>query len=490
MSIGLTWATRLLLPVVVLLSLAASAGAADEGFVLPFTTAERMNTSRIIGGTVSPVGSFPMVLQLRQESTRPGPGNTILRESALCGASLIAARWALTAAHCVFPLRGPQVQPADSRTFLLRGGTAMLDKGGVGVGVVRVIAHEGYRPGLRATATTPEQTSVNDIALLEFAQPLSLPTATLLGAADAKDALAPRPAAAVVVGWGVTQFPPPKDRPAISDTLLQASLDMLDSAFCRRAYPLLPPGDGQFCAGVVDRCTADGQCADSCQGDSGGPLFVSSPYGPRQAGIVSFGDRCGIIGKPGVYTSVAHYQEWISRYVTEARFTGPADPQFAATDTQLAPVSIPVTPDRPALRPGLVVSLQGGASIRLGADLEARLVSNVTGRLLVFNEDERGTGYLVLPNAERPGSTLVTAGRLTLLPDPLKDPYRLVARMPLGKNRLVAIVLPDTPQLDAVLAPMRGAVPIEAFGDFIRKLSEVLVPGRAALGETRYEIVP
>ena len=51
---------------------------------------------------------------------------------------------------------------------------------------------------------------------------------------------------------------------------------------------------------------------DSCGGDSGGPMVVRKPSGSwYQAGIVSFGPkRCGI-GRPGVYTKVSKYLDWI-----------------------------------------------------------------------------------------------------------------------------------------------------------------------------------
>ena len=59
---------------------------------------------------------------------------------------------------------------------------------------------------------------------------------------------------------------------------------------------------------------------DSCNGDSGGGLFSDLLDGtdgkPRQwqvVGIVSFGSsRCGD-GKPGVYTRVSQYTQWIEQ---------------------------------------------------------------------------------------------------------------------------------------------------------------------------------
>lgn len=72
----------------------------------------------------------------------------------------------------------------------------------------------------------------------------------------------------------------------------------------------VPVTEKQLCAGGVEG-------KDSCSGDSGGPLqFVGQPTSGGlsyiQYGLVSFGPRqCGTNGRPGVYTKVGHYMEWI-----------------------------------------------------------------------------------------------------------------------------------------------------------------------------------
>lgn len=55
---------------------------------------------------------------------------------------------------------------------------------------------------------------------------------------------------------------------------------------------------------------------DSCQGDSGGPLQTIRLYSnpSKIVGIVSFGIGCGS-GRPGIYTRVANYIEWIGSHV-------------------------------------------------------------------------------------------------------------------------------------------------------------------------------
>uniref|UniRef100_A0A8C9LDA6 Peptidase S1 domain-containing protein n=1 Tax=Pavo cristatus TaxID=9049 RepID=A0A8C9LDA6_PAVCR len=48
-------------------------------------------------------------------------------------------------------------------------------------------------------------------------------------------------------------------------------------------------------------------------GDSGGPLICGKKY----SGIVSFGEKCGIGDKPGVYTRLTEkYIDWIKKTVS------------------------------------------------------------------------------------------------------------------------------------------------------------------------------
>uniref|UniRef100_A0A8C6TP77 Peptidase S1 domain-containing protein n=1 Tax=Neogobius melanostomus TaxID=47308 RepID=A0A8C6TP77_9GOBI len=54
----------------------------------------------------------------------------------------------------------------------------------------------------------------------------------------------------------------------------------------------------------------------SSQGDSGGPLVVKQGSVWVQAGVVSFGDGCARANKPGVYTEVSEFQDWIEISLT------------------------------------------------------------------------------------------------------------------------------------------------------------------------------
>lgn len=64
--------------------------------------------------------------------------------------------------------------------------------------------------------------------------------------------------------------------------------------------------ENMICAGYFE-CDRD-----ACQGDSGGPLACQQDKISYLYGIVSWGDGCGRVNKPGVYTKVSNYIQWIN----------------------------------------------------------------------------------------------------------------------------------------------------------------------------------
>ncbi|KAG9479780.1 hypothetical protein GDO78_011689 [Eleutherodactylus coqui] len=67
--------------------------------------------------------------------------------------------------------------------------------------------------------------------------------------------------------------------------------------------------ENMFCAGYFD-CDID-----ACQGDSGGPLACQKDKISYLYGIISWGEGCGRLNKPGVYTKVSNYVEWINNRI-------------------------------------------------------------------------------------------------------------------------------------------------------------------------------
>ncbi|XP_069926146.1 serine protease 56 isoform X1 [Oryctolagus cuniculus] len=236
---------------------------------------------RIVGGSAAPPGSWPWLVRLQ------------LGGQPLCGGVLVAASWVLTAAHCF----------AGAQNELLW--TVTLAEGPRGeqaeeVPVNRILPHPKFDP----------QTFHNDLALVQLWTPVS-------PAGPARPVCLPQgprepPAgtACAIAGWGALFEDGPE-----AEALREARVPLLSSDTCRRALgPALRPST-MLCAGYL----AGG--VDSCQGDSGGPLTCSEP-GPRPRevlfGVTSWGDGCGEPGKPGVYTRVAVFKDWLQEQMSAA----------------------------------------------------------------------------------------------------------------------------------------------------------------------------
>ncbi|KAL7863899.1 hypothetical protein AOLI_G00153190 [Acnodon oligacanthus] len=204
-----------------------------------------------------------------------------------CGGVYLGGCWVLTAAHCVRPK--PQ---AFRIKFSLWQKSSPLETTDV-VPVKNIIIHKDYNP----------RTYQNDIALVQLDE---------LGLS--KDCLHPNPAIrSVCVPWSTLQFQH-GDTCTISgwgrnkegsfiDALKWANVTIIGN--CENYYKERY-FEGMECAGDLEGNV------DSCQGDSGGPLVCKDASGLSYVwGIVSWGEKCGEAGYPGVYTKVAHYFEWI-----------------------------------------------------------------------------------------------------------------------------------------------------------------------------------
>ncbi len=236
---------------------------------------------RIINGTkATDTHQWEWILSLRQHGEH------------ICGASLIAPQWAVTAAHCVSTDDG--VVSASSLSVM--AGSYNVYSQDTVISVKKVVRHPQYS----------DVSIDNDIALLKLASAVSDITPVTL----AQNAPLLEHDPSFVAGWGnmsttTLEFP---------SELMQVDLKIIDFAQCSKSYRTeeIYLTDNMFCAGYMDGSK------DSCQGDSGGPLIIPQGNYYELAGIVSFGgsetQMCGAPNFPGIYTKVQNYVAWIEGY--------------------------------------------------------------------------------------------------------------------------------------------------------------------------------
>ncbi|XP_076838028.1 uncharacterized protein prss56 [Brachyhypopomus gauderio] len=230
---------------------------------------------RIMGGSLAPPGSWPWLVSLRL-------GGTVM-----CGAVLVETSWVLTAAHCFTGSHSESYWTAVVGDFDI----TKIDPDEQVMTVNRIITHPKFDP----------KTLNNDIALVELSSPavLSERVTPICLTHDLEPEVG---VACLVAGWGSLY----QDGPT-SAVVMEAQVPLLSQDTCRSALGKELLTATMFCAGYLSGGT------DSCQGDSGGPLIfqdrVSGHF--HLYGITSWGDGCGVKNKPGVYTRVTAFRDWI-----------------------------------------------------------------------------------------------------------------------------------------------------------------------------------
>ena len=235
----------------------------------------------IIGGSEADPSDWPWMAALVESN--------LYYYDSVCGGSLVAPQWIITAAHCVQDFNGNTIKPSEIDVVL---GVHDLSKDtGERIKVKRIIVHPTY-----AVEDDP------DIALLELEDSVSIDPVSLYTGNDSLAGVM-----ATVLGWGTTATD------NYSDTLQEVEMPVVSNEVCNLAFSEveIPITEYMLCAGYNE----GGK--DSCQGDSGGPLVVQVDGQWKLAGIVSFGPPgdCAQPGFYGVYTRISSVIDFIDDYI-------------------------------------------------------------------------------------------------------------------------------------------------------------------------------
>ncbi|XP_045491241.1 uncharacterized protein LOC123691065 isoform X1 [Colias croceus] len=238
----------------------------------------RHRWGRVVGGGGAAAGAWPWQAALYRDGDFQ------------CGATLISAEWLLSASHCFY-----QATEAHwvARLGALRRGAWPRGPWERIARVRQVVLHPRYAPrGFR-----------NDIALLRV-DPLPLHARLRPACLPPPRAQPPAGQHCTVVGWGQLY----EHERVFPDTLQEVELPVISTAECRRRTRLLPlyrVTEDMFCAGY------ERGGRDACLGDSGGPLMCQESERWFIYGVTSNGYGCARANRPGVYTKVSNYIDWI-----------------------------------------------------------------------------------------------------------------------------------------------------------------------------------
>ncbi|KAM9341183.1 complement factor D [Symphorus nematophorus] len=262
-----------------------------------FVLALISHTEGIIGGSEAEPHSRPYMASIQMPV-----GEGFKHE---CGGFVVADQWVMTAVHCL------PTGPNGRKVVLGVHSLSQAEETKQTFDILEVHNHPGFS----------FSNYDNDIALIKLDRPYNASEA--VKAVEFLRAGGTNPGTDAVVetaGWGSTDNL--GNRP---DKLKELVMDVVSSRRCARGdYFGSKFTNNMICAHKVcpEPCNQPLKKEDSCDGDSGGPLL----YNGIAVGITSNGGKkCGQLKKPGIYTIISHYTEWVDNIMGAQPTAAPED---------------------------------------------------------------------------------------------------------------------------------------------------------------------
>ncbi|KAJ1917841.1 hypothetical protein IWQ60_007663 [Tieghemiomyces parasiticus] len=243
------------------------------------------SVQRIIGGTKVNGRAYPFAAVLNIVV----PGGV-----ALCGGSLIADNYILTAAHCITDEQSGA--PTSASAVVAGLGSNNVEKAEL-YQASKISVHPGF----------DTMSLANDVALVQLKKSAKLDDNTQI--VKLTDSKIKDNQVLQAIGWGKVS-----NAGSVSDDLRQVNITVGPTSKCREAEPDFKDQSGPTI------CAAKNDNHDTCQGDSGGALVYSDGKSFQLAGLTSYGftpgstsTACGTSSVVAFYTRPAYFADWISK---------------------------------------------------------------------------------------------------------------------------------------------------------------------------------